>query len=674
MKEKDDVLIKIESLCDKIRLYDYHYYALDNPLVPDAEYDRLFKELLDLEKLYPQYVVPESPTQRVGVTPSGAFGQFRHIKPMLSLSNAFTDEDVKAFVRRISERLNVAEKELTFACETKLDGLAVNLIYEFGILTSGATRGDGQVGEDITNNLKTISSIPLKLFGEKVPEFIEIRGEVYMPKKAFESLNEKGRRLGTKVFANPRNAAAGSVRQLNPAITAERALAIYCYGIGECRGFDLPNSHIEQLKILNDFGMRISPQTKRACGLEQCIEYYNEVLEKREKLAYEIDGVVYKVDDTLLQQELGFIARAPRFAIAHKFPATEEITQILAVDFTLGRTGALTPLARLNPVNVGGVTVSNATLHNMDEVKRKNVRIGDFIVIRRAGDVIPEVVSVIIEKRPENTSEIVMPLNCPVCGSAVKKVVGEAVARCTGGLFCKAQLKGSIWHFASRKAMSIDGLGDAIIQELIELGWVRDVSDLYVLSWDQLASLPRMGLKSAQNLLKALEKSKNTTFDRFLYALGIKDVGQASAHLLANEFMTLDNLKNATLADLMSVKDIGPVVGAHVIEFFSEKHNLEVIDKLLKYGITWPQISKDKIDTSNPFHAKTVVLTGSLSILGRDEAKNKLLMLGANVSSSVSKKTDYVILGENPGSKFDKAQELGIKILPEDEFIKMLNS
>lgn len=671
MKE-DELLHKIESLCEKIRLYDYHYYVLDNPIVPDAEYDRLFKELVSLEQANPHLIKPESPTQRVGGTPSSAFSQFAHKRPMLSLSNAFNDEDVKAFVRRIADRLSISEQKLKFACETKLDGLAVNLIYEFGILTHGVTRGDGQVGEDITSNLKTISSIPLKLLGEKVPEFIEIRGEVYMPKKAFEDLNERARKLGTKIFANPRNAAAGSVRQLNPAITASRALAIYCYGIGECVGFKLPESHMEQLQVLKSFGMRVSPETKLAHGVDECLRYYAKVAQKRMLLPYEIDGVVYKIDNTGLQSELGYIARAPRFALAHKFPAVEEMTQILAVDFTVGRTGAITPLARLEPVNVGGANVSNATLHNMDEIQRKNICIGDYIVIRRAGDVIPEVVSVIMEKRPSDVKPIIMPANCPVCSSAVKRAPGEAVARCTGGLFCKAQLKGSIWHFASRKAMSIDGLGDAIIEQLINLELVRDVSDLYLLSWDELASLPRMGAKSAQNLLNAIAKSKSTEFWRFLYALGIRDVGEASAHLLANEFKSLDELKKASLDELMRIKDIGPIVAAHIIQFFSESHNLTVIDKLLEYGIHWPEVSKEVVDTNNPFYDKNVVLTGSLTTLSRDEAKNKLIALGSKISSSVSKKTDYVILGENPGSKFDKAQELGVKVLTENEFINMI--
>lgn len=665
---------KAEELREKIRLYDYQYYVLDDPTVPDAEYDRLFNELKKLEETFPELVTSDSPTQRVGSAPSKAFAQFEHKKPMLSLSNAFTDEDVEAFVKRISERLDIPKDKLEFTCETKLDGLAINLVYENGILTHGATRGDGQVGEDVTQNLKTIKSIPLKLLGKNIPEFIEIRGEVYMSKEQFAKLNAAAAKVGGKIFANPRNAAAGSIRQLNPQVTKSRELLVYCYGIGEAHGVDLPESHFEQLQWLKTLGIRVSPLSKKVKGLKGCIEYYESIAELRESLPYEIDGVVYKLDDINLQNELGYISRAPRFAIAHKFPAQEEITRILNVDFTVGRTGALTPLARLEPVNVGGAMVSNATLHNMDEVERKQVRIGDYIIIRRAGDVIPEVVSVILEKRPPDTKKIVMPKTCPICGSHVKRILGEAVARCTGGLYCKAQLKASIWHFASRKAMNIDGLGDAIIESLIEQGILRDVSDLYQLTWDQVAALPRMGPKSGHNLINAINKSKKTEFWRFLYALGIREVGEATAHILANELKTLDNVKNATLNDLMHLKDIGPVVAMYIIEFFNEPHNLVVINKLLSYGIHWEEVDTSEVDESNPFYNKTLVLTGTLETLTRDEAKQKLLSLGAKVSGSVSKKTDFVIAGVSAGSKLDKAQELGVRVIDEDEFINMLKT
>lgn len=667
-----NILTKIEQLREKLRQYDYQYYVLDAPSVPDTEYDRLFHELKKLENEYPEFITSDSPTQRVGTTPSKAFLQFKHKKPMLSLSNAFSKEDMQAFVKRIAQTLDRSQNTLEFTCETKLDGLAVNLIYEDGIFTHGATRGDGQTGEDVSSNLRTISSIPLKLIGKDIPRFIEIRGEVYMSKIQFEKLNDNARKLGSKVFANPRNAAAGSIRQLNPQITRSRALQIYCYGIGEASGIELPVSHMEQLKLLEKMGMRISPLSQKAQGLEGLLDYYNHILSIRDSLPYEIDGVVYKLDDTLLQQELGFIARAPRFAIAHKFPAQEEITRILNVDFTVGRTGAITPLARLEPVNVAGVMVSNATLHNMDEVQRKQVRIGDYIIIRRAGDVIPEVVSVIMEKRPADTKEIILPTNCPVCNSHIERIVGEAVARCTGGLFCKAQLKGSIWHFASRKAMNIDGLGDAIIESLIETGAIKDVSDLYTLSWDVLATLPRMGAKSAQNLLNSISKSKKTEFWRFLYALGIREVGEATAHVLANELQTLENVKKANLNNLISLKDIGPVVAMRIIEFFNEPHNLMVIDKLLSYGVYWDEVDLTAVDTSNPFYNKTVVLTGSLEVLTRDEAKHKLLSLGAKVAGSVSKKTDFVIAGASAGSKLDKATELGVNVLSEEDFLNML--
>lgn len=668
----NNIAEKIEKLRDQIRLYDYHYYVLDEPLVPDAEYDRCFKELQQLEAKYPQYQSENSPTQRVGVTPASALEPIAHQQPMLSLSNVFERDELEAFIKRVTDRLQCGDKQIVFACEPKLDGLAVNLTYEKGILKSASTRGDGTVGENITNNIKTISSVPLKLMKKNVPDLIEVRGEVYMPKAGFETFNEQARQTGEKTFANPRNAAAGSLRQLNPAITARRPLDIYCYGVGACTGYELPQSHIQQLDLLQTMGFRVNPETKRVTGLKGCLAYYENMLQKRDKLSYEIDGVVYKVDDIPLQKKLGYVSRAPRFACAHKFPATEEVTQLLAVDFQVGRTGAITPVARLKPVNVAGVTVSNATLHNMDEIERKDIRINDTVVVRRAGDVIPEVVMVLKEKRPNDTKLIHLPKQCPVCGAEIIREEGEAVARCTGGLFCKAQLKRMVWHFASRKAMDIDGLGEVLIEHLVDTNRLRDLADIYTLEHEELANMPRMGKKSAQNLLNSIEKSKKTTFARFLYALGIREIGETSARILAEHFKNLDELKKATEEELIRLKDIGPIAAAHVVHFFAQPHNIEVIDKLLSYGVHWPEEEKAELDVTHPFYDKTVVLTGSLSAMSRDEAKSKLRQVGARVTGSVSTKTDFLIAGADPGSKFDKAEKLGVIVLTEDEFIDML--
>ncbi|RUR15502.1 NAD-dependent DNA ligase LigA [Legionella septentrionalis] len=668
------VLKQINELRERVRLYDYHYYVLDEPLVPDAEYDRCFKALQALEEQYPQYLTSDSPTQRVGAMPASALQPIAHRKPMLSLANVFTEEELHAFIKRVADRLHHPEEQLIFACEPKLDGLAVNLTYEHGTLVSAATRGDGSVGENIINNIKTIAAVPLKLMSEKTPNFIEVRGEVYMPKAGFEAFNEQARKQGEKTFANPRNAAAGSLRQLNPAITARRPLAIYCYGFGAHEGISLPDSHIAQIALLKELGFRVNSETKVVQGLKGCLQYYEAILKKRDALPYEIDGVVYKVDSNRLQEKLGYVARAPRFACAHKFPASEEMTTLLAVDFQVGRTGALTPVARLKPVSVAGVTVSNATLHNMDEIERKDVRIGDVVVVRRAGDVIPEVVAVVAEKRPSDTQMISMPTHCPVCGAEVIREEGEAVSRCTGGLFCKAQLKRMILHFASRRAMAIDGLGDVLVEQLIAAGLLNDVSDIYTLTLEQLASLPRMGQKSAENLLKAIEHSKNTTLQRFLYALGIREIGEASAHILATHFSDIDDLHKASIDKLTTLKDIGPVAAAHVVHFFAQRHNMEVIKKLQGYGVYWPQKQIAKVNTDHLFYAKTLVLTGSLSSMSRDEAKEKLLTIGARVAGSVSNKTDYVVAGEDPGSKLDKAEKLGVSILTEQEFIAMLEN
>ena len=670
--ENNTVLDEIQALRDQIRTYDYHYYALDNPLVPDAEYDRCFRAIQALEQQYPQWITADSPTQRVGAALAAALEPIPHRKPMLSLGNVFSDEELKAFMKRLSSMIDVSPDEILFACEPKLDGLAVNITYEHGMLKSSATRGDGAVGENITSNIKTIASIPLKLMIDNPPAFIEVRGEIYMPKAGFEAFNEQARQTGEKTFANPRNAAAGSLRQLNPQITATRPLAMYCYGLGICEGMALPDSHLEQLALLRTMGFPVAKETQAAKGFEGCLAYYHEIQAKRDSLPFEIDGVVYKVDSRRSQEELGYVSRAPRFACAHKFPASEEMTTLLSVDFQVGRTGALTPVARLQPVAVGGVVVSNATLHNMDEIARKDIRIGDKVVIRRAGDVIPEVVSVVLEKRPTDTESIELPTTCPVCHSEVIREPGDAVARCTGGLFCNAQLKRSIEHFASRKAMAIDGLGDVLVDQLVEAGLIKHLSDLYCQDEKNLAELPRMGQKSAENLIAAIEKSKQTTFNRFIYALGIREIGEAGARVLANHFKTIEALKAATLDELLALKDIGPVAADYTLHFLAEAHNLLVIQQLIERGVQWPIAERVEIDTQNPFYGKTVVLTGALTTMGREDAKAKLLSRGAQVSGSVSKKTDYVIAGADAGSKYTKAVELGVSVLTEEDFVRMM--
>ncbi|OGV41884.1 MAG: DNA ligase (NAD(+)) LigA, partial [Legionellales bacterium RIFCSPHIGHO2_12_FULL_42_9] len=564
----NDIQKKMKALREKIRIYDYHYYVLDSPLVPDAEYDRCFKSLQQLEQSSPQFITPDSPTQRVGGEPLDAFFPLSHRQAMLSLGNVFSLDELHAFMKRVAGGINYPITDLIFTCEPKLDGLAVNLIYEEGVLTGAATRGDGAVGENITANIKTIATVPLRLLSLVPPAFLEVRGEVYMPKAGFQAMNERARATDEKIFANPRNAAAGSLRQLNPAITAKRPLAMYCYGIGAYEGDAvLPDSHFEQLTWLRSMGFRISPENKRVQGMQACLTYYHDIEQRRDSLPYEIDGVVYKLDSIVLQKQLGFVARAPRFACAHKYPAREEMTEILAVDFQVGRTGALTPVARLKPVLVSGVMVSNATLHNMDEITRKDIHIGDTVVIRRAGDVIPEVVAVVLEKRPSGVAAIQLPSYCPVCGAEVVRAEHEVVARCIGGLFCNAQLKRIIWHFASRRAMTIDGLGDALVEQLVGHGLVNDVSDLYHLTLDELTTLPHMGIKSAQNLLDAIAQSKATTFKRFIYALGIREIGEVSAGILAVEFLTIEALKTATFDQLILLHDIGPVGAYHVIHF-----------------------------------------------------------------------------------------------------------
>jgi len=671
----DDVPVveQIEKLRDVIRTYDHQYYVLDDPTVPDAVYDQAFRELQVLEEAHPDLVNANSPTQRVGGAVASTLEPIKHAKPMLSLSNVFSEDGLAGFIKRVSEVLEQNSNTITFACEPKLDGLAINLTYEAGILVHAATRGDGAVGENVTHNIKTIASIPLKLMITPVPALFEVRGEVYMPKAGFEALNEKARRDGTKTFANPRNAAAGSLRQLDSSITASRPLAFYCYGMGASSEFSWLNSHLEQLAWLRKAGFPVPRETRAAEGLAGCLAYYQSMGEARPDLPFEIDGVVYKVDSIAAQEQLGFIARAPRFACAHKFPAEEEITRVLSVDFQVGRTGALTPVARLKPVAVAGVTVSNATLHNMDEITRKDIRIGDEVIIRRAGDVIPEVVSVVLERRPEHTEVIILPKQCPVCDADVIRLPGEAVARCTGGLFCKAQLKREVWHFSSRKAMNIDGLGQGLIDQLVDADLLEDIASLYSLTAERLAELPRMGLKSAENLIKALEKSKQTTFARFLYALGISSIGEASARALTQAFPSLERLEAVFEEDLMKLDDIGPVAAEAITHFFAQAHNKDVINKLIDGGIYWPDADVVVVDEAHAFYGKTLVLTGTFENMGREEAKAKLIALGARVSGSVSAKTYAVIAGRDPGSKVTKAEALGVSVLSEDELMKALN-
>lgn len=661
---------EIQSLREEIEQHNFRYYVTDDPIISDAEFDLLFKRLQILESEHPELVTLDSPTQRVSGVALKVFSQVSHSKPMLSLENAFTDDDIYSFNQRIQERLKT-NTEVEFCCEPKLDGIAISVRYENGVLVQAVTRGDGETGENVTENIKTIKMIPLRLHGKHYPRVLEVRGEIFISKHGFEKLNREKEKNDEKVFANPRNAAAGSVRQLDSRITATRPLEAYFYGIGLIEGIKLPAKQSELLVTLEGFGLRVSP-FKVEHGARGCLNYYRMVGEKRQGLAYEIDGVVYKVNSIAEQEKLGFVTRAPRWAIAHKFPAEEVQTVIEAVEFQVGRTGALTPVARLKPVHVGGVIVSNATLHNMDEINRKEVYIGDTVVVRRAGDVIPEVVGVVMEHRPKNAKEIVLPKHCPVCHSDIEQIEGEAIARCTGGLFCPAQRKENIKHFASRRAMDIEGLGDKLVEQLVDTDSITSAADIYGLTQEQLESLERMGEKSALNLLEQIEKSKQTTLARFLYALGIREVGEATAKQLAMYFKTLPALQAATEEELQAVPDVGPIVAQHLAHFFHEAHNRKVISKLIEMGVQWPAIKADK---NLPLVGKTFVITGTLESMSRDEAKERLESLGAKVAGSVSSKTSYVVVGADPGSKYKKAQELNVAILDEKafgEFLKRL--
>ncbi|WGK82206.1 NAD-dependent DNA ligase LigA [Vibrio aestuarianus] len=664
---------QLNQLRETLHYHSVRYYVEDSPEIPDAEYDRLMRELLELEAQHPELITLDSPSQRVGGKPLDGFEQVKHEIPMLSLDNAFDDDELDAFHKRIQDRLATTELD-AFCCEPKLDGLAVSLLYENGVLIQAATRGDGTTGENITENVRTISAIPLKLQGEGWPTRLEVRGEVFMPKAGFERLNQQALKTGDKTFVNPRNAAAGSLRQLDSKITAKRPLNFYAYSVGVVEGAELALSHYQRFLQLKAWGLPMCPETRLVNSLDEVKSYYQSILTRREQLAYEIDGVVIKVDDIQAQQQLGFVARAPRWAIAYKFPAQEEITVLNDVEFQVGRTGAITPVAKLEPIFVGGVTVSNATLHNADEIERLGVKIGDSVTIRRAGDVIPQVVSVVLDRRPASARDIIFPNHCPVCNSEIERVEGEAVARCTGGLVCQAQRKEALKHFVSRKALDVDGLGVKVIEQLVDKEMVKTPADLFRLKAGQLTILERMGPKSAQHIVNALEKSKLTTLARFLYSLGIREVGEATAANLALHFETLDNISQATFDDLLEVQDVGVVVASHITSFFEQDKNKKVIEELMELGIQWPSVVKPSEDSVQPLLGKVVVLTGSLSQLSRSDAKAALQALGAKVTSSVSKNTDILFAGEAAGSKLAKAQELGIEIRTEQDLLSMMDS
>jgi len=668
----DSIEQQLTELRTTLRHHEYLYHVMDAPEVPDAEYDRLMGELRDLEAQHPDLITPDSPTQRVGAAPLASFSQIRHEVPMLSLDNVFDEESFLAFNKRVQDRLK-SNEALSWCCELKLDGLAVSILYENGVMIRAATRGDGTTGEDITANVRTIRAIPLKLRGENIPARLEVRGEVFLPQAGFEKINDEARRTGGKIFANPRNAAAGSLRQLDPRITAKRPLTFFCYGVGILEGGELPDTHLGRLLQFKAWGLPVSNRVQLCDSPEAVLAFYRQVEADRPTLGFDIDGVVIKVNALALQAQLGFVARAPRWAVAFKFPAQEQMTFVRDVEFQVGRTGAITPVARLEPVQVAGVLVSNATLHNADEIDRLGLRIGDKVVIRRAGDVIPQVVNVVESERPEDTRAIEFPAHCPVCGSDVERVEGEVVTRCTGGLVCGAQRKEALKHFVSRRALDVDGMGDKIIDQLVEKEYVHTPADLFRLTPGKLTGLDRMGPKSAQNVFNALDKAKETTFARFLYALGIREVGEATAANLAAYFGTLDALQKASIEELQKVPDVGIVVATHVLNFFAEESNRDVIGQLLNEGVRWPApvvINAGEIDS--PFAGKTVVLTGSLSQLSRDDAKARLVAQGAKVAGSVSKKTDLVIAGEAAGSKLAKAQELGIDVIDEAEMLRLL--
>lgn len=658
----------IEKLRAEISEHDYHYHVLDAPIIPDATYDRLKQRLHQLEAAHPEYLTMDSPTQRVGAAPLNSFSQITHRIPMLSLDNAFTDDDLIQFDRRVRERLDITD-EIEYACEPKFDGLAINLHYEKGILKSAATRGDGVTGEDITLNIRTIDMVPLRLRGQDIPDVLEVRAEVFMPKVGFFALNEQMQQRGEKLFVNPRNAAAGSLRQLDPKMTATRPLEIYCYAFG---GSPPVATQHDALQKLKNWGLRICPLNKAVKGIAACLKYYEMLQDKRSDLPYQIDGVVFKVNDLAMQQQLGFVSRAPRFAIAYKFPAQEESTTVLDVEFQVGRTGVLTPVARLEPVFVGGATVSNATLHNIEELKRLDVHIGDTVFVKRAGDVIPDIVRVLFELRPEHAKAVTIPTHCPACGHLVQQIEEQVALRCSAGLICLPQRQGMIIHFSSKKALNIDGLGEKWIEQMVKAHLINDPADLYHLSKEQLLTLDRMGDKSAQNILDSILKSKKTTLARFLYALGITEVGETTARQLSEHFHGLDKIMEATQEQLLEVPDIGPVIAHQINLFFQSDVAKDRVHRLRLAGIHWPEKSTSSSSDNALLSGKTVVLTGTLTHFSREDASEKLRALGATVSGSVSSQTDYVVAGEKAGSKLIKAQTLGVKVVSEAEMMQWL--
>ncbi len=671
MTASNKVIKRVEALRAQINEHNHRYYVDDDPVIPDVEYDALYRELLELEDKHPELVISSSPTQRVGATPIGQFETVTHALPMLSLANAFDAEEVGEFDRRVRERTE-HDDELAYVAEPKLDGLAISIRYEKGVLVQAATRGDGQTGEDVTHNVRTIASVPLTLRGDP-PDVLEVRGEVFMPRKGFAAMNDAALKAGEKTFKNPRNAAAGSLRQLDPAETAKRPLDAFFYALGEVSDEVQPESQTELLSLLRGFGLCVCPEVRTVTGVAGCLAFYEDIGRKRDGLPYDIDGVVYKVDSTLLQRRAGFISRAPRWALAHKFPAQEVTTTLLNVDFQVGRTGAVTPVARLDPVDVGGVTVSNATLHNMDELVRKDVRPGDTVIVRRAGDVIPEVVSVVQAGTSGRRGELpTLPTRCPECQSPIERIEGEAVARCTGGMaVCPAQKKFGVWHFGSRKAMDIDGLGEQVVEQLVANSLIEQVADLYTLTVPQLIELDRMGEKSATNLVKAIAKSKETTFARFLFGLGIREVGESTAQTLASHFASVDDLMAATAEDLQALPDVGPIVAQRIVDYFSLETNRNLVNELVDAGIHWPEHQPVSAG-DQPFAGKTFVITGTLPSMTREEAKAMIIAKGGKVTGSVSKKTDYLLAGEKAGSKLEKAERLGVLTISESELQELV--
>ena len=667
----ENILRQYQDLVEELNKHNHRYYVLDDPSVPDIEYDRQLRELQSIEGLYREIIAVDSPSQRVGGAALSSFSQIKHALPMLSLDNAFTDTELQEFERRLKDRLN-SSADIEYVCEPKLDGAAVSLLYRDGALIYGATRGDGSVGEDITANVRTIKNVPLKLHGDNIPATLEVRGEIYLPLSGFDALNAAAVLSGDKTFVNPRNAAAGSLRQLDSKITASRPLEMCAYSVGQYLADRVPETHEDMLSALRGWGFKINDHVETVKGIAACENYYQRLAERRQILPYDIDGIVYKVNSLQLQERLGFVAKAPRWAIARKFPAQEEMTQLIDVEFQVGRTGAITPVARLEPVFVGGVTVSNATLHNGDEINRLGVRIGDTVIIRRAGDVIPQVAKVVLDKRPENALPVVFPERCPVCQSAVRRTEGEAVARCSGGLFCGAQIKEAIKHFASRKAMDIDGLGDRLVELMVDESVIFSVADIYDLNVDKLVKLERMAEKSACNLIGAIAVSKKTTLAKFLYALGIREVGEATAHTLANNFGSIELIATASADELLEIDDVGPIVARYIVNFFQNPDNLSIIQALRDAGVKWEDIDLSSLE-DQPLKGQIWVLTGGMEIMSRAEAKDRLQALGAKVASSVSAKTTQVVAGPGAGSKLTKAKTLDIAVMDEQQFVSFLS-